>query len=49
VCFYHLTRIPRSQPAFRFRREPELCQQAAEVTAQDGVAVVADAVGMVSE
>ena len=35
--------LPRSQPASGLRRQPELCQQAAEVTAQNGVAV-----GMVS-
>jgi len=29
----------RPQPASGLRRQPELCQQAAEVTAQDGVAV----------
>ena len=35
--------LPRSQPASGLRRQPELCQQTAEVTAQNGVAV-----GMVS-
>ena len=40
---HRLTRITRSQPAFGLRRQPELCQQAAEVAAQDG-----GAVGMVS-
>jgi hypothetical protein len=30
-------RLTRSQPASRLWRQPELCQQGAEVTAQDGV------------
>ena len=33
-------RITRTQPAFRFRRQPELCQQAMGVPTQDGFAVV---------
>ena len=41
--------LPRSQPAFGLRRQPELCQQGAGVTAQDGDAVVADARDIVSE
>ena len=45
---HRLTRITRSQPASGLRRQPELCQQAAEETAQDGVAVSLNAVGMVS-
>jgi hypothetical protein len=32
--------IPRSQPASGLRCQPELCQQAAGVTAQDGFAEV---------
>ena len=47
----HRLRITRSQPASGLRSQPELCQQAAgvaDLTAQNGVAVVADAVGMVS-
>ena len=42
-------RLTRNQPASGPRRQPELCQQAAGVTGQDvhdGVAIVADAVGM---
>ena len=32
-----LQHIPRSHPAFRLRRQPELCQQAARVMIRMGV------------
>ena len=44
----HSFTIPHTQPASGLRRQPELCQQAAGVTDQDGVAIVVDARGMVS-
>jgi len=40
-----------ASPAFGLRRQPELCQQAAscdDLTAQNGVAIIANARGMVS-
>ena len=43
-----LSLLDRSQPArVWLRRQPELSQQAAASDDQDGVAVVADAVGIV--